>query len=67
MDDKEKRIRAAIANLEEEFSTIVIVWLPANRAGCPIVVHTGDHEVAWAITKLAERTLRDDRSRAQQN
>jgi hypothetical protein len=67
MNDLERRIRAAIANLEEEFSTVVIMGLPADKAGCPVIVHNGDQETAWALAKLGERLLRNDRTSPQQN
>lgn len=58
MDDLQKRIRRAVALLEEECATVVLIVSPIRQD--PVVVFSGEPEQAWALAKLAERKLKNE-------
>ncbi len=59
MDDLQKRIRQAVALLEEECATVVIIVSPIRTEQGPVVVFSGEQEQAWALSKVAERKLKE--------
>ena len=61
VSDKRRRIETALAQLSEEFGTIVLVGMPLDTSAPPMIVFNGPTELVWAMVHMAEEKLNDAR------